>query len=143
MNTQPTLHDLRSLITADNAAQARETFGGKHVSALFCSGLLAELNNELHDDGEEQLDPLFALPLLKDALRRLHQIHEKKRLAWAALAIARKLLADFANDSNSSQEDGGELCDTATDWTVIWPNDGIDIDAQTAEHVIERLNEVL
>ena len=135
MNTQPTLYALRSLITADNAAKTKTKFDLEY--------LLAELNNELHDSGEEQLDPLFALPLLKDALKRLHQIHEKKRLAWAALEIARNLLQDFAHDTLSSREDGLELCDTVNDWFVIQIDELVDVNAQDAEHVIERLNEVL
>ena len=128
MNTQPTIYDLRSLITADNAARVAS---GETTSER----LLDEDNHFL------AFDKLYALPLLKDALERLHQLHEKKRLAWTALEIARKLLEDFANDTNGSQEDGGELCDTANDWCVIRVNEGLDIDAQNAEFVIERLNE--
>ena len=139
MNTTPTLYDLRSLIAADNAAKVAS-------GEDSCKELLGELNGELLESGDcpvPCLDPLYALPLLKDALKRLHQINEKKRLAWAALEIARNLLQDFANDTNSSQEDGGELCDNENDWSVIQVNAGLDIDAQNAEYTIERLKEMV
>lgn len=133
MNTQPTLYDMRSLITADHAAKPKTKFD------LEC--LLAELNNGLQDNGEEQLDPLFALPLLTNALKRLHQIHEKKRLAFTALEIARNLLTDFAQDAFSSQEDGGALCDTAVDWCVIQNTDDIGQDAEMAEYIASDIDE--
>ena len=138
MKTIPTLFDLRSLITAENAERVALN---PHRNDLNL--LLAELNRELCNSGEKPLDSLYALPLLQNALKRLHQIHEKKRLAFAALEIARNLLKDFAYDAISSQEDGESLCDTVTDWSVIWPNEGIDVDAQDAARVVERLDEVL
>ena len=106
MNTKPTLYDLRSLITADNAAKTK--------TKLELEYLLAELNNELHDSGEEQLDPLFALPLLKNALERLHQIHEKKRLAFAAVEIARNLLQDFATTLSAAERTASSFVTLST-----------------------------
>lgn len=135
MKTQPTLFDLRSLINTDNAAKASS--GGD-----FCKELLAELNNELHDDGAEMLDPLHAVPILKSAFYRLHRINEKRRLAWAALEIAKNLLKDFADDALGSQEDGGALCDWVNDWTVIGVNEGIGIDAQCAEHARQTIHDL-
>lgn len=134
MKTQPTLFDLRTLINTDNAAKTKTKFD------FEC--LLAELNNELHDDGAEMLDPLYALPMLREALSRLHRINEKRRLAWAALEIAKNLLKDFAYDALSSQEDGGALCDTVTDWSVIWPNEGIGADAELADHVRQTIDDL-
>ena len=130
MKTIPTLYDLRYLITADNAAKVAS---GKTT----CEHLLDE------DDDGSAFDKLYALPLLKDALKRLHQIHEKKRLALAALEIARNLLKDFSYDTFSSQEDGESLCDSHHDWTVIQVNEGLDGEAQDAQYVIAALNEVL
>ena len=133
MKTKIALYDLRTIITADNAAKVAS-------GEDSCKELLGELNGELEAEGFQPLDPLYALPLLKDALKRLHQINEKGRLAWASLEIARGLLKDFVQDTFSSQEDGLELCDG--DWSVIQIDDGPDLGAQQAEFVLKRLNEV-
>ena len=133
------LYNLRHLITKENARRF-------NTGKVKIHELLGEYNRDWNtEEGIKaySADHMRATDLLRDALKRLHGIQEKKQLALAAAKIAAKLLEEYSYDAMSSQEDGGELCDNENDWSVIQVNEGLDIDAQNADYIIERLKEMV